>query len=79
MSNTHVFANFDQTSEEKCMFFSFLGNYFFIVRENWLYQLNNQEEEKKKEKERKADKLRANDLPVRKNTYPVYYLKGYTG
>lgn len=34
---------------------------------------------KKKEKNRKADKLRANDLPVRKNTYPVYYLKGYTG
>lgn len=51
MPNTLVFANFDQTSEEKCMFFSFSGNYFFIVRQNWL--LAQQSERKKRERKEK--------------------------
>lgn len=78
MSNTLVFANFDQTSEEKCMFFSFSGNYFFYYTGELVVLA--QQSRRKKGKERKADKLRANDLPVilRKNYYPVYYLHWVT-
>lgn len=62
MSNTLVFANFDQTSEEKCMFFSFSGNYFFLLYGR-IGCISSTIRKKKKGKKRKADNLRADDLP----------------
>lgn len=52
MSNTLVVANFDQTSEEKCMFFSFSGNYFFYCTAELVVLA--QQSERKKGKEKKS-------------------------
>lgn len=55
MSNTLVVANFDQTSEEKCMFFSFSGNYFFYCTAELVVLA--QQSRKKKKRERKEKQI----------------------